>query len=359
MAACHRNSGLWTLVFITAMIVTAVPDRSAADDSSSSDRNEQREHREPRTVHVFYENIVHFTPGDSSCYDTPLVKARDNGRVILRTLNIDKPEGPVEVIAHLRVAPIPKDERNMHDRWDRAGNIRLASQDADGTQHAPDIEVVKFITAYGGATSFDVDITHLVSLIQGPCTFKGFVDTWVTPAWKIDFSIEFRPVPDPDAPVWVEGVLYEDGMSEESLRAGPQTVEVTIPGEVGRVVMHYLSTGHCTDGSGADEFESKDNVITVDGTEVYRFKPWRDDCLRFRTINPYCARWADGSWSSDYSRSGWCPGDKVLPVTIDLTRHLTPGKHTIGFNIENVRPRDDDDHLGYWRVSSHLLGWRK
>lgn len=359
MAAYQRNNGMLTLVFIIAVIVMVVPDRSAADDSSRYEQNEQREFQEPRTVHVFYENIVHFTPDDSSCYDTPLVKARDNGRVILRTLNIDKSESSVDVIAHLRVRPIPKDERNMHDRWDRAGNIRLARQNVDGKQIAPDIEVVKFITAYGGETSFDVDITHLVSLLQGPCTFKGFVDTWVTPAWKIDFSIEFRPVPDPGAPVWVEGVLYEESMSEELLREKPQTVEITIPTEIGRVVMHYLSSGHCTDGRGADEFESKDNVITIDGKEVHRFKPWRDDCLRFRTINPYCARWADGSWSSDYSRSGWCPGDKVLPIAIDLSEYLTPGKHTIEFNIENVRPRDDDDHLGYWRVSSHLLGWRK
>ena len=35
------------------------------------------------------------------------------------------------------------------------------------------------------------------------------------------------------------------------------------------------------------------------------------------------------------------------------------GPDTIEFNIEDVRPRNEDDHLGYWRVSSHLLGWRK
>ncbi|UCH83323.1 MAG: hypothetical protein JSW50_12800 [Candidatus Latescibacterota bacterium] len=308
---------------------------------------------EPKTVHVFYENVIHFSPDDSSAYATPLVTAQDNGRVIVRKLKIDKPEGPVAVVAHLRLRPIPKDERTMYDRWDRAGNVRLSSPGG------PDIEVVKFITAYGGETSYEIDITHLVSRLNGWCTFKGFVDTWVSPAWKMDFSIEFRPVPDPDAPAWVEGVLYEESVSEESLRDGPKTVDVTIPEGMSRVVMHYLSTGHCTDGRGADEFQSKDNVIWVGGKEVYRFKPWRDDCLRFRTINPYCARWADGSWSSDYSRSGWCPGDEVLPVAIDLTDILTPGRHTIGFAIENVRPRGEDNHLGYWRVSSHLLGWKE
>ena len=47
-------------------------------------------------------------------------------------------------------------------------------------------------------------------------------------------------------------------------------------------------------------------VLAVDGVVVARFHPWRDDCLEFRDRNPYCARWTDGSWSSDYSRSGWC-----------------------------------------------------
>ena len=70
---------------------------------------------------------------------------------------------------------------------------------------------------------------------------------------------------------------------------------------------------------------SKANVISVDGVVVARFHPWRDDCRRFRDRNPYCARWTDGSWSSDYGRSGWCPGK--------------------------------DGHYGYWRLSAHLVGW--
>jgi hypothetical protein len=123
--------------------------------------------------------------------------------------------------------------------------------------------------------------------------------------------------------------------------------------------MHYLSSGHCTDGRADDEFITKDNVITIDGNEVYRFRPWRDDCLRFRTINPYCRRWSDGSWSSDYSRSGWCPGDLVTPVEIDLTEYLSPGRHAIGFRVEEIRPKGEDDHLGYWRVSGYLLGWER
>lgn len=308
---------------------------------------------DPVTVHVFYESAIHFTPDDSSRYDTEAVTASDNGREISRTLEVVRPSGPVRITAHVQVLPIPKDEVVVHDKWDRAGNVRLSRPGM------PDIELVKFVTAYGGKTTHEVDVSPLAPLLDGPCTFKGFIDTWVSPAWKISFSLLFEPVETSDSPDWVAGILYDQSFTEERLRQGERTVDVWIPEEMGRVEMRYLVSGHCTDGTGADEFESKDNVITVDGKEVHRFRPWRDDCLQFRTLNPYCRRWSDGSWSSDYSRSGWCPGDEVPPVTIDLTTHLPPGGHVIGFHIADVRPKNEEGHFGYWRVSSHLLGWAR
>jgi hypothetical protein len=221
-----------------------------------------------------------------------------------------------------------------------------------------EIEVIKHITAYGGATQFEVDITELAPLLDGPCTFRGFIDTWVSPAWEIDFSLMFAPDEEVRAPDWVSGVFFEESVTEESMLDGDVEREVLIPDGIDEIVVHYLVSGHCTDGRGDDEFESKENIVTVDGTEVYRFRPWREDCLRFRTINPYCRRWSDGSWSSDYSRSGWCPGDRVAPVEIDVSRLLTPGKHTVGFRIERIRPKGEDGHLGYWRVSGYLVGRR-
>lgn len=309
-------------------------------------------HYVPVTVHVFYENMIHFLPDDSGRYDTPVHKARDNGREVVRTVDLGDPPSPAVIKAHFSIKPIPKDEKDVYDRWDRAGHVRMSVPGMD------DIEVVKFMTAYGGPSEYTVDVTHLAPLLQGKRTFTAWVDTWVSPAWRVDFSLEFRPVTAVETPDWVHGVFFELSMEEDEVRDDPMTRRVIIPTLAKKVVMHYLVSGHCTDGRGADEFESKDNVITVDGKEVWRFKPWRDDCWQFRTVNPYCRRWSDGSWSSDYSRSNWCPSDKVDPIVIDLTEHLTPGEHTIGFRVENIRPREGD-HLGYWRISSYLLAWLK
>jgi hypothetical protein len=307
---------------------------------------------EPRTVHVFYDNVIHYTPGDSGKYDTPLVRGEDAGRVLRRTLDLAPLASPVRITAHVATRPIPIDDENVQDKWDRAGNVRLRRPGM------ADIEIVKFVTAYGGETVHDVDVSYLAPLLAGGSTFVGFVDTWSSPGWKMDFSLLFEPVSEDPAPDWVEGTLYEENVTAASPGADGTMVAVDIPRDTRRVVMHYLASGHATDGRGADEFESRDHVITIDGREVIRFRPWRDDCRDLRAVNPYCRRWSDGSWSADYSRSGWCPGDKVLPREIDMSPYLSPGPHTIRFQVEGIRPRDEGGHQGYWRLSSRLLGWR-
>lgn len=305
------------------------------------------------TVTIFDHEMIHFFLGDSSsAYASSGVQNEDNGRIAVSRAALPIMDTPVRIMAHLNIHPIPKEAREVWDRWDRAGSIRLR------TEGHPDLEVMRFMTSYGGETSHTMDVTHLAPLLSGPCTFAAFIDTWVSPAWRIDFSLEFIPVSEYDNATWAEAVYLEDSFNAQDMPDGVET-EVVIPEGLERVVMNYISTGHCTDGRDEDEFVSKANVIFVDGVAVERFYPWRDDCRENRAINPYTARWSDGTWSSDYSRSGWCPGRDVEPHEIDLTDHLTPGKHTIRFVIEEMRPIDESEHFGYWRVSSHLVGWDK
>ncbi len=308
---------------------------------------------EPATVTVFDETSIYFSSEIASRENVPGIRADDNGREAVTTVTLPPYEGTVRITAHLALHPIPLDEQSVCDKWDRAGDIRL-EQD-----NGPDIEVVKFVTSYGGFTEYDVDVSQLAPLLQGTCTFRAFIDTWVSPAWKIDFTLTFEPdsVESETELDWARGIYFEPSYDRRHVDDTGQTVSVEIPDGLDRVLLHYLVSGHCTDGRDADEFVSKDNVISVDDVVVYRFRPWRDDCDQLRAINPYCRRWSDGYWSSDYSRSGWCPGDIVLPVELDLTDHLTPGRHTIRFVVENVRPVDADGNYGYWRLSSYLTGW--
>ena len=302
-------------------------------------------------VKIFGNNDIHFTPDNPARYDTENVIANDNGRVITRLKSLPEFKAPVKIMANIKIHPITKDPLSVHDKWDRAGNIRLA---VDGM---PDIEIIKFVTAYGGYTEYSVDVSHLAPLLSGERTFKAFIDTWVSPAWKINFQLSYW-LYDLSNPDLIIPLMFTESFNAQDVSKDGILVDVEIPENVTSVKMHYLVSGHCTDGRDADEFISKYNVISVDGIVVYRYKPWRDDCKQFRAINPYTKRWSDGNWSSDYSRSGWCPGDIVEPLELDLSDHLTPGKHTVKFVIEDIRPKDENDHFGYWRVSSYLLGWK-
>jgi hypothetical protein len=308
---------------------------------------------EPQRVVVFSDNMIHFDDKDSTKYDTETVSARDHGRVITRIIELPALTKPTRITGHLVLKPIPKDELEVFDRWDRGGNVRLE------IPGEPDLELIKFITAYGGRTEYDVDLTPVATLLQGKRLVKGSIDTWVSPAWKMDFSIEYTDDSLAAAPDWVKGILYEESFTREKMGDTGVQVEIDVPAGVSRVLMRYYVSGHCTDGRDADEFVQKDNVIRVDGSVVYRYRPWRDDCRRFRPVNPYCRRWTDGSWSCDYSRSGWCPGDTVAPLVLDLTDHLTVGKHSVRFVIENIRPKDNQGNYGVWKVSAQLLGFRK
>jgi hypothetical protein len=301
------------------------------------------------TVPVFQNVAIEFHAPDSTGRK-PARKLIDNGRVIEKTVRLPTFRGPHRIWAELTIHPVAKDERNVHDRYDRAGSIRLA------VPERPDIEVLRFITAYGGRTHHRVDVSYLSPVLKGRRTLRAFIDTWSKPAWTIDLSLHFVPDTTYDNPSWVEPVVFSESFNRQEMPDGV-AAKTVVPSGLERVVLQYISTGHCTDGRDEDEFISKANVVSVDGRVVARFHPWRTDCRKFRDRNPYCARWTDGSWSSDYSRSGWCPGVEVTPTEFDVSDALDAGPHDLRFAIENMRPKDKDGHFGYWRVSACLVGW--
>jgi hypothetical protein len=305
------------------------------------------------TIALFDSTMVHFTPDSATMYDTALVTARDNGRVMTTRRELPGSIGPRRLTLHLQLRPVPTGDREVADRWDRAGSLRLVP--AEG----PAVELCRFMTSYGGATDHELDVTHLAPLLQGRCGFEVFIDTWVSPAWTVSAWIESEPMPEGvlHLPVWAAGAFAPiEGLTAAEPRVSAQ---LDVPEGVRFLTVAVTSTGHCTDGRDADEFESKDNVLLLDGQEVHRWRPWRDDCGELRHLNPYTAKWTDGWWSSDYDRSGWCPGDVAPPLLVDLGP-VAPGRHTLEMTVENIRPAAPDDpdaHHGYWRVAAAVVGW--
>lgn len=337
----HGRWGMALMLGVWILVLACAPAARAQQPDST---------RAPIDVALFRNTAIHFHADSSARYAQPGEVVLDKGRIVARRFDLPSIDGPHRVTALVTVRPIPKSEREVHDRWDRAGSLRLV------TDGMPDIELVRFMTAYGGRTDWEVDVTHLAPLLRGARELWLFIDTWVSPAWRVDATLRYTPVQALDNPTWTSPLLFIDSYDRESTPNGEEA-SIDVPPGLARIVMTYLSTGHCTDGRDEDEFVSKANLISVDGVVVARVHPWRDDCRQYRERNPYTSRWTDGSWSSDYSRSGWCPGLAVSPLEFDLTDHLTPGKHVVRFEVLDVRPKNEDGNYGYWRLSASLSGW--
>ena len=295
-----------------------------------------------QVVNIFDEDGIHF--GDESKYETDSIEVEENGRIIARTLELPEYQQPVKITAHLVVKSYlhpSLTDGEKGDEWDRAGSIYLSSPGMEN------IELLKFITGFGGKSELKNDVTNLAPLLQGKTTIKAFIDTWVSPGWEVDFDLIYTPVDTINNADWANGVCYEQHLTKG---AEEQSRNITIPSGQDKIKLFYYTSGH----GKKDEFLTRDNVIYIDGQEIYRYEPWRTDCEKFEKQNPYSGYWnEDGErvYSYELSRSGWCPGDKVKPVVLDVTDKLSPGEHTIRFAVENIAA-----NTGYWRVSSYLSG---
>ena len=124
------------------------------------------------------------------------------------------------------------------------------------------------------------------------------------------------------------------------------------------VKLRYIATGH-GGWDGGDEFNPKTHTILIDGREAFTYTPWRSDCGRYREWNPVSGNFWNGLSSSDYSRSGWCPGTATQPVYFDLTEYFrlhnipVQGRHTITVAIPQGMPQAGS--FSHWCVSGVLV----
>ena len=133
------------------------------------------------------------------------------------------------------------------------------------------------------------------------------------------------------------------------------TVEFDIPEGAEQLRLRYIATGH-GGWEGGDEFNPKMHTILVDGVPLFRYTPWREDCGCYREKNPVSGNFWNGMSSSDYSRSGWCPGMATQPVYFPL-EGLQPGRHTLTVAIPQGETMEGS--FSHWNVSGTLLYRKK
>ena len=116
--------------------------------------------------------------------------------------------------------------------------------------------------------------------------------------------------------------------------------------------LRYISTGH-GGWDGGDEFIPKTNTILIDGKPAFSHTPWRQDCGCYRDLNPVSGNFWNGLSSSDYSRSGWCPGTATQPGYFDLSPWADGEEHTLTVAIPQGKPVEG--MFSHWAVSGALI----
>lgn len=130
------------------------------------------------------------------------------------------------------------------------------------------------------------------------------------------------------------------------------TVTFQIPANATTAKLRYISTGHGGWDEG-DEFVPKTNTLLIDGTPAFSHTPWRQDCGCYRELNPVSGNFWNGLSSSDFSRSGWCPGTATQPVYFDFTPWADGKKHTLTVAIPQGKPVEG--MFSHWAVSGVMI----
>lgn len=379
------------------------------------------------TIKVFDKINVHYDPtklGGFNAADADGIIRLVNGRIILKKIQVPHYERNVKVYIKTTIA-------SNGDRWDKTGscfvlprksaiNLMTIAEGKNkfpavdslkleklvgvvaGKDYLPTVELMRFMTPFGvgfyssnndtltskrrpvyipkweKCVQWQQDITDLYPLLEDETYVGVFIDTWTEQGYLASMELQFkestiscdrmqrRQVMPLLNTVYYIGQEYPDIFARK-----PITTDFVLPKGARNVRLKYIVTGH-GGHDGGDEFVQKENILSVDGKEVKRFIPWRDDCASFRRFNPATGVWLEkrvASYigengytekeveepvaSSDFSRSNWCPGTDVVPEEVELD-DLKAGHHTFTVDIPKAQPINGNE-MNHWLVSAYLV----
>ena len=244
--------------------------------------------------------------------------------------------------------------------------------------YLPPVELVRFFTSFGAGhfndkvqidglewkeeNDYKMEVSELRDRLRGDVLIGAFIGNYDRGGHKIsldllaypnDYEWSQKPIKQHSLPLFntcnimeMSGQNYGRLFATDSLE-----VEFEIPEGAENVRLRYISTGHGGWDNG-DEFNPKENAIFIDGVKMFTHTPWRCDCATFRDQNPVSGNFWNGVSSSDFSRSGWCPGTATNPAYFDLSG-LKPGKHKIRVAIS--QGKDEGVSFSHWMVSGAVV----
>lgn len=282
---------------------------------------------------------------------------RDRGQTADRTLRLPpEPDAreAMSVTGLVIVEPIvdPKLAPRPGDPWTRVGSVAVVMP-MGGGRPPLQVELMRFVTGFGAASRYEADLTPFLPVLWGERTFRAHLDTWKAPGWRVTFELRYEP----GAAGIRRPTMVVPLFDEPRVTRGASVVQgsfTLLPG-LDRPRLRILTTGHGSELG--DEFRPRTHVVRVDGVEVARWRPWREDGAGSRSSSPWAERrTVDGRevWASDADRSGWVPGRIVEPFILPLDE-LRPGSHRVEVEVIDIRATPEDQPPDHWRLSACVV----
>lgn len=359
-------------------------------------------HHTPRneqalTLQVADELVVAFRPDANrdSLLNADGWRRLDNGRLCVKSF-----DGPVydqqptcQIHMTLRSVGDPWDKSGLVAIWPDSPEVRESLAHGDAP-NIPALELLRFITPFGvghfsheerldeyrpvyipewaDSVHWTADITPILSQLEGTFHLGIFIDTWSDAGHACSIRLDWLPTTAQVHPKRADFVLpllnttklFERQETFTAFAAGPVHTRFHLGEALEETQLFLTTTGHGGHGDG-DEFTPCEHIVVMDSTEVGRFTPWRNDCASFRRFNPSSGVWTEKTlWrgdsiqeriaSSDYSRSGWCPGSDVPPREFHLGK-MDSGWHEFTIHIPSAQPYRDGE-ANFFNVAAHITG---
>lgn len=268
-----------------------------------------------------------------------------------------------------------------------------------GKAYLPTVELLRFMTPFGvGHFSKDTtrlnrpvyidgwaeevkwqqDISPLFPLLKGEVYVGVYLDTWAKEGYNISVQLDFEEshikqygMPNRKVLPLINTLMYVGQNLPDIFSRKEVKLPFYLPSKAKNVQLKYIASGH-GGHSGGDEFVKQEHILKVDGKVIHRFYPWRTDCASFRRYNPTSGNWLykrKGAFigekgriekeieepisSSDLSRTNWCPGSDVPPLTVAI-EDISKGHHTLTISIPKAQAATDK-LLNHWLVSAYLV----
>ena len=405
MVRCMRNGS-----YITDLeevkeqkyaLLDLIPDNKG-QYKSSRELAQLRKDKLVMRIPVFEDAQIHFADYEPVIGDIPFDTTLhfSHGTLIVKRMRLPELPAHYQLFAEIH-------QRSNGDAYDRTASVFViptekAKSFRDGLQrlealpsfvgkdgkeyqgikaekdYLPPIELVRFFTSFGAGhfndrvqidglewaeeNYYKMEISELRDRLRGDVLIGAFIGNYDKDGHNLSLDLlaypgenkwSGKPLKEHSMPLFntcnvmeMSGQNYGRLFVTDSLE-----VEFEIPKGAKNMRLRYISTGHGGWDNG-DEFNPKENAIYIDGVKQFTHTPWRCDCATFRDQSPVSGNFWNGVSSSDYSRSGWCPGTATNPVYFDLSG-LKPGKHTLRVAIP--QGKDEGESFSHWMVSGVLL----